>query len=375
MAESNQVRSRYDQMFAAPWRLMDLVMGFCLSPVLDRAEEVDPQAEQLYQDARRLKRDLDILFSADMRREVIVFLKHLDANREEYRKSLLLWLDLVEEFAFEVEKDLGDGTGPVKLRRVRGAVFYFLNRFSEGLQVPGIPAYFNRLALHIIIRGTVEFIVTLVNTDKVEQRSPVRAAAYNRGLWREALPREGMATAETAATPGVWRRVKERCAQWWRAVVVRVLKWYAPLIERFVNWVLDILMAPPGVSADMRRRIDKIVADFNRNAPPGQPPVEGLARWFLDVIKWVGAHGKEVRAAIDVFSIAVHWTSELSDLTRERRIELIENALILYFDDIGLSGPYFRFMLRFLVDINLDAMLFLYEKRGVPIDGRQAASL
>src|SRR5207237_9244151 len=102
----------------APWHVMDLMSAFCLSASSD-LKDVNPAAEQFYQDAQRLKADLDTVFSAENRREFLVFIKYINDHREQYRKSLLLWLDLIEEFSFEMEQDLGDGTGAVKLRRVR----------------------------------------------------------------------------------------------------------------------------------------------------------------------------------------------------------------------------------------------------------------
>ena len=354
------------QLCAAPWQVMELATAFCLAPVLDSGEP-SAEAERLNEDVEKLKRDLDILFSDDMRRQVLQFVKYLDENRGLYRRTLLLWLDLTEEVALQVEEEMGDNTGPVKLRRVRGGLFYLFSRFTESMEIPSIPRYINRLVLQAAIRGTVEFIITLVNVDKIEQRTMMPADVYRLGLWHKQLERTRLRrTSELKRTRrNVVKRAAHATSQWRRQLVVFLLKLWEPLIERCTNWILDVLLAPPRVPAGFKIKIDVLIADMTANAPPGMPPPKMLGRCFLDVMLWIGQHGKEMRAAIDAFSIAVHWTDQMGEMSREERIRLIEDALILYFEDIGLRGPYFRFVLRLLVDVGLDAIVFLYQKRGV----------
>ena len=133
-------------------------------------------------------------------------------------------------------------------------------------------------------------------------------------------------------------------------------------MDRFVNWLLDKLLAPPWVSPVFKQRVDAIVANSG-----GEPVIDELGSSFFAVIAWAGEHHNEMRAAIDALAVAVHWTADISDLTRDERIDLIAEALILYFADIGLGGPLFREMVRCLVDIGLDAVLYLYQKRDVPL--------
>ena len=355
------------QLCAAPWQLMQLATAFCVAPIVDPSFEPSPEAERLDEDVEKLKRDLEILFSDDMRRQVLQFVKYLDENRDLYRRTFLLWVDLTEEVALQVEEEMGDNTGPVKLRRVRGALFYLFSRLTESMQVPSIPRYLNRLVLQAAIRGTVEFIITLVNVDKTEQRTALPADVYRVGLWQKQLEKTRLKRADERKRirRSVVKRAAHATSQWRRRLVVALLKLWEPLIERCTNWILDVLLAPPKVPKGVKVRVDLLIAELNADAPQGMPPPEMLGRCFLDVMIWMGQHGKEMRAAIDAFSIAVHWTDQLGHMSREERIRLIEDALILYFEDIGLKGPYFRFVLRLLVDIGLDAIVFLYQKRGV----------
>ncbi len=355
---------------AAPLQMMQIAAAFCLSPMLDRDEEPEPESAELLADIKQIKRDLKILFSDDMRRQLISFIRQIDENRDLYRRTLLLWLDLTEEIALQVELDLGDGTGPVKLKRVRGGMFYLLTKFSQGLEAPGVPRFFNRLVISMAIRGTVEFIITLVNIDQHEQ-TRLPAVDLRRsdelGLWNQPLKarRKSKAQELEQISKSRVKRVTYHVRDRTRRVSVSVEKHRERLSDRIMNCLLDFLYAPPKVPAAFRMKIDRIVEQMNQEAPAGMPPITMLGRWFFDVIIWIGRHGKEVRAAIDVFSIAVHRTQLMSEMSRERRLRIIEDALISYFDELGLSGPYFQFVLRLVVDINLDGLVFLYKKRGV----------
>ena len=352
-ATQGSAGSRARDLCQAPWRLVDLLTAFCLAPLLDRGRDApDPRQEWFFREAEKLKEDLGIVFSAQSRTEILAFISYLDAHREEYRASFLLWLEVVEELSLEVELDLGDNTGPVKLRRVKAGIFYLLDRFTEGADVPGIPRYLDRFVLQIVIRGTVEFIISLVNVDKFEERPLVSVRLGERGLWTRALQRPARAGPRGRSVPS-------------RRVDVRVLKVWEPLWGRVVDCLVSWILGPPWmVSPRLKQHIDAIVARYQSGAD-GQPPLRSLATWFFDVIRWVGAHGREVRAAISALTVAIQLTAELGRLTREERIDLVEEALIRVFEDMGIGGAFFRVVLRLMLDVTLDAIVQLFEKRGV----------
>lgn len=346
----------------APWRAMELVSAFCLAPMIDQGEP-DPLAVEIHEDVQKLLGELDVIFTPQNRQNFLLWMKRIDAHRDEYRRTLLLWLDVIEEVAFEIEIDLRENTGPVKLRRVKGAVFYLLEQLTKGLQTPGVPRYLSRFGLHIAIRGTVEFLVTLDNPQKYQQSvDPI--AAKERRLWergREARPRSAFREPEETIIERLRNRLHDS------RVFVALLKWWEPIFGKFTDWVLDKFLAPPAVSLRFKRKIDQLVVKLNETIPQDYvsegAPIQGLFSFMFEGVRWIGKHGKEVRAAIDALSLAFHLTVEMSQLDRDQRIEVVKQALILYFRDRGLSGPYFEFMLRIVVDIGLDALSFLYEKQ------------
>jgi hypothetical protein len=341
---------------------MELVTAFCLAPALDSGA-TDPVADEIYLEAQGLLKDLDVIFTAENRKAIVLWIKRIDARRDEYRKNLLLWLDVIEEVAFEVEKDLGDKTGPVKLRRVKGAVFYFLEQMTKGLEVPGIPRYLNRFGVHLAIRGTVEFIVTLDNPQKYQQ-GPELVSVEERRLWGSA-PRVPRKLTPSDQAGGFIERLHDRLHD--SRAVVASLKWWEPKAESLIDWVMDKLLAPPLVSPRFKKKVDELILQLDKNidngSVPNRAPVEDMVSSLFEVVKWIGRHGTELRAAIDALSISFHLTAQVTAMERTRRIEVVKEALILYFEDRGLTGPYFKFVLTILVDLGLDALSFLYQKQ------------
>lgn len=350
----------------APWRAMELVSAFCLSPMLDRGES-DPVADDIYLEAQGLLADLDKILTPANRQAILLWIKRIEANRDVYKESLLLWLDVIEEVAFEIELDLKDNTGPVKLRRVKAAVFYLMEQMTHGAEVPGIPRYLNRFALHIAIRGTVEFIVTLNNPEKYQSAND-ESPADERQLWgKERGFRSQLYQGPRPSASFIERpldRIHDQVHN--SRVFVAFLKWWEPKVERLIDWVLDKLMSPPLVSPIFKKKVDDLILRLQKemDGKTGSPaPISDMFSNIFEVVRWIGQHGTELRAAIDVFSRAFHLTSELGSLDPERRIEVVKGTLILYFEERGLSGPYFRFMLQIIVDIGLDALSFLYKKQ------------
>ena len=99
MAQTDQLPQ---DLCVAPWKAMELVTAFCLAPALDSGA-TDPVADEIYLEAQGLLKDLDVIFTAENRKAIVLWIKRIDARRDEYRKNLLLWLDVIEEVAFEVE--------------------------------------------------------------------------------------------------------------------------------------------------------------------------------------------------------------------------------------------------------------------------------
>jgi hypothetical protein len=249
----------------------------------------------------------------------------------------------------------------VKLRQVKGALFYLLQQMTKGMEVPGIPRYLNRFGLHFAIRGAVEFIVTLDNPGKYEKgfTSP---EDQQRKLWGTA-PIEPGQKEETQGTFFERLRARLRASR----VVVAVLKWWEPKADRLTNWIMDKLLSPPVVTPGFKRKVDELILNLEKNIDQGSASqtsqIERMFAGVFEVIRWVGTHGTEVRAAIDGLSRIFHLTADMTAIDRNRRIEVLKEALILYFEDRGLTGPYFRVMVRIVVDLALDALKFLYQKQ------------
>ena len=318
--------------------IADLTVAVCLAPCLDQSSNpaAEAEAEELLLVARQIKEGLDKVLTDDVRADVVQFLTYFEQNRERYRQSALHWIDLLEDIAFYSEKMWGNGAGVKKNREVRAAIYHVLKGFfgSEGMTT--VQPWLRPIVIEIAVRATVEFLVTLDNPHDENA---------DRALWRDA-PAEGMIILKNPR--------------------VRFAQTTQTFMERFVGGLVRLVLPPPRMSGQLRRDVDKILADWaKRNAETQSEPVERVVGVIGRTMVWIGGHGDQVRAAIDVISLTIYETARLSRLDREQRLEVIKDAVILIFQDLGYRGPIFGTVVRFMVDLSADAIQHLFEKRNL----------
>lgn len=320
--------------------IADLTVAVCFAPCLDQPSNAaaESEAEELLLVAREIKEDLDQVLTDDVRADVVQFITYLEKNRARYRQSFLRWVDLLEDIAFYSEFKWGEHAGVKKNREVRAAMYHVIRGFfgTEGL--PTVRPWMRPIVIEIAVRATVEFFVTL---DK-----PRDDPFQTRELWKE-CPAEGTVR---------FKRTR-----------VQAAKASQTLMEGIVGWVVNILMPPPTIfSPQLKRDVDAILADWaKRNAETQTEPVERAMGVFGRTAGWIGQHGDQMRAAIDVVSLAIYESARLSRLDREQRLEVVKNAVVLMFQDLGYRGPIFGTVVRFMVDLSGDAIQHLFEKRNL----------
>jgi hypothetical protein len=317
--------------------IADLTVAVCLAPCLDRSMDAgeDTEARELLRVAQEVKADLDRVLTDDVRADVVQFITYLEQNRARYRQSLLRWVDLLEDIAFYSEEKWGDQAGVKKNREVRAAMYHVIRGFFGTEGVPTVKPWMRPIVIEIAVRATVEFLVTL---DKPRD-DPDRA------LWRECSPAG---------------RVRFKRAR------VEAAKASQTFLEGIVGWVVRLLMPPPILSGQLKRDVDAILADWaKRNAETQTEPVERVLGVFGRSAMWIGQHGDQMRAAVDIISLTIHETAQLSRLDQEQRLEVVKNAVVLMFQDLGYRGPIFGTMVRFMVDFTADATQHLFEKRNL----------
>jgi hypothetical protein len=317
--------------------IADLTVAVCLAPCLDRSMEPgeDSEARELLRVAQEIKGKLDEFLTDDVRADVVQFITSLEQNRGRYRQSFLRWVDLLEDIAFYSEEKWGEHAGVKKNREVRAAIYHVVRGFFGKEGLPSVRPWMRPIVIEIAVRATVEFLVTL---DK-----PRDDPGQERELWRECAP-EGQVRFKGA-------RVKAAEAG-------------QTFMEGIVAWVVRILLPPPILSGKLKRDVDAILADWaKRNAETQTEPVERALGVFGRTAMWIGQHGDQVRAAIDLISLTIYETARLSRLDREQRLEVVKNAVVLMFQDFGYRGPIFGTMVRFMVDLSGDAIEHLFEKR------------
>jgi hypothetical protein len=321
--------------------IADLTIAVCLAPCLDRGQSSAAEmseAEELLRVAQEVKWKLDeILEDGTIRAEVVQVITYLENNRERYRQSLLRWVDLLEDIAFYSETKWGDHAGVKKSREVRAALYHVIRGFFGVEGLPTVQPWMRPIVIEIATRATVEFLVTLDNPRDDDQ---------SRALWQQAPP------AGTVRTM--------------RAVRIKMSQWNQKFAERAVGFAIRMIMPPPIMSGALKRDVDAILADWaKRNASTQSEPMERVLGVFAHTGSWIGQHGDQVRAAIDLISLTIHESARLSRLDREQRLEVIKNVVILIFQDLGYRGPLFGSIVRFLVDFSADAIQHLFEKRNL----------
>jgi hypothetical protein len=330
--------SRKVELCEVPEMIADLTAVICLAPFVQQPDESTLRGGRELADAiRRIKRDLDDFLTDDVKNGMRELLDHIDRNRDRYRDAVLLWVDLMEEIAALMEHEYGDGTGAMKQRKVRAAMYYLMKSFVGNQPLPHVPPFLRPIVLEIAIRWTVEFLVTL---DNAQSQRPQ--------LWDGIVtPAKGHSRALTTE--------------------VHFVAWWEHLQERLGTWIVGWFLKPPRLTGTLRLKVDLIIRQWaERNEATGTTPVERTAGTVFQTAIWIGDHADEVRALVDLVSVAVLEAAKLSRLSRNQRIAVIKEAIvILVQEDLGFGGPLWGEIIRMVVDIMADAIDDLFRKRGL----------
>jgi hypothetical protein len=319
--------------------ITDLARAVCLAPFLDEPadSQTEDEARELLLVAQDIKADLDIVLTDDVRADLVQLIQHFENNRERYRNALVHWVDLLDDIAFYVEDKHGDGTGRLKQRQVRAALYYIFKGFLGQSGLPTLPPWSRPLLVEIAVRATVEYLVTL---DKPMSNRPE--------LWVEASP--------VGTDPkGAWKAAKTKMGNWRQTAS-----------ERIVASLIAFFLPPPTLSGQLRKDVDAILDEWaQRNRLTGTQPFERVAAPVVQTALWIGTHSVQIRAAIDAVALTVHETAQLSRLDRQQQLEVVKEAVVMMFQDLGFTGPIFGTVVRFMVDLTGDATLHLFSKRGL----------
>lgn len=323
-----------------PELIADLTAVICLAPCLgdinEPSDRVQREGRQLANSVRRIVRDLEEFLTPDVRDDIESLLDHIDRNRDRYRRAVLLWVDLLEEIAALMEREYGNQTGALKKRKVRAAMYYLVKGFVGDQPLPRIPPFLRPIVLELAIRGTIEFLVSLDNRDNPEK------------LWMKLDRPQG--------PPGTWRQTQTKAMGLWD-------RWTQVLGTVIAGWIFQ----PIKLRGKLRVKVDLILADWEkRNRETGTTPAQRTFGTVMDTARWIGQHGPQVKALIDLVTVAVCETARLSRLDRDERIEVVKQAvLIIVQEDLGFSGAIWGAVLRLLLDLMADAIDDLFRKRGL----------
>jgi len=323
-----------------PELICDLTTAICLAPFLDRDEPDSTtrrEGRDLANAIRRIRRDLERFLTPDVRDDIETLLDHIHRNRNRYRDAVLLWIDLLEEVAALMERQYGNKTGPLKNRKVRAAMYYLMKGFIGEQKLPHVPAFLRPIVLELAIRGTIEFLVSL---DHAQTPRPC--------LWEKLDAPRG--------EKGTVMRTRVHAAGWWT-------RW----MERLGAWVIGLFFRPPKLRGKLRAKVDLILAGWQeRYRATGTTPAQETFNVVMNTATWIGQHGDQVRALVDMVTVAVTEAAKLSRLSRSERIAVVKEAVVIIIqEDLGFSGPVWGVITRLMVDLLADAIEDLFQKRGL----------
>jgi hypothetical protein len=320
-----------------PELIAELTTVICLAPFLDQQDtQTSGAGRDLANAIRRIRRDLENFLTPDVLHDIETLLDHIEKNRGRYRDAILLWIDLLEEIAALMERELGDGTGPLKNRRVRAAVYHLMKGFIGDQPMPNVPAFLRPIVLEIAIRVTIEFLVALDHPERGPE------------LWERLDTRSGEKGMILRTQVATARRVED-----WK--------------ERFGAWLVRLFFRPPKLRGKLRVKVEAILARWEeRNRQTNTTPAQRTVRPIIDSALWIGRHADQVRALVDLVGVAVREAAKLSNLSRSERIDVIKEAVVILIqEDLGFSGPVWGTIMRLMVDLLADAVEDLFQKRGV----------
>lgn len=318
--------------------ISQLSSAVCFAPCIDEPEppELQAEGEEILRAARRIKRELDIALTPDVRADIVQTIDYFDRHRGDYRRAVIRWVDLLDSIAHLMESRYGDGTGAKKEREVRAAMYYIMRGFLGEQGLPTLPPWLRPIVLEVALRGTIEFIV------EVDKQTP------GRRLWADVDP-SGEPT----------RLFSQR-------TYAKVAKWRETASERFVAFMIRIFLPPPKLSGKLKPQVDAILKDWERrNRRDGGNPLRRAVTNFVISTRWIAEHSEQVRAALRAITIAVHEAARFQHLDGPDQLEAVKVAIVVMFRDFGYSGPLFERIVRVMVDLLADATRHLFAKYNV----------
>ena len=335
------------ELCAAPLRVAEVISALLLAPCFGGPAssgdtETDREAAILLENARQIKRNLDDFLTDDVRHDIVDLIHHISRNSKEYRRAAVLWVDLVEEVSILMEREYGDDMGPVKLRKVRAAMYYLVKGFLGDQELPLGPIL-RPVVLEITVRAAVELIISLVN-----------ARSSQPSLWREVNVTPMRARQQHPIVVGYKGA--------WIPFITGIESFLTKMVATFARLVFE----QPRLNGRLKAKVESILDDWaERNALTGTTPIGRATQPIFDAVRWVGTHADQVRSLIDALSIAILEGARLSDLNRRQRIEATAQAMVDLFYELGYRGPVFEMLIRLAVEMMADAIEHLYVKRGV----------
>ncbi len=269
--------------------------------------------------------------------DLLTVLGEAKQSAPEIRRTIVVWVDLVEVLVQDAERRYGSGSklGSIKKADVQAVVYYLVK--SSRFDVPFVPRRIRPLVVDVATGWITDVVVDVANHYGLWVLPEDQPRRTFRGAVRALLGRLGAllrrvgALLLVVATPFVW-------------LAVHVAGW---LRER-----------PP-----LSPRLRAAVAAIEQEAMISRPS-EHLS--VVDsLVGWLVSHPRQTVACIRLVFAAVDQVESFTAMSGPEKKAYATDLVMIALEDLGLPRDgFFNVVIEAIVDGTIEAAVAMFNKRG-----------
>jgi hypothetical protein len=289
-------------------------------------QRVEQRAE-IRENLWRLRRAYSELVGEQGLDELIRSLAAVTPEPKELQRALVVWIDFLEVLIQDAERHFGStrGLGAYKAQQVKAAMLRIV--LASRLDIPRVPAVLEPFAVEIAVDWSIDTVVDLLNRHQLWQPGPPAGALRPSFL--------------------------DRLTAWLSAPLRWCERWLELAARRLV-------LARHPLSPFVRSAVQAVERE-----PLFQPKV--MAGNAVRLLRWLGEHGQQVTALVEIVAEAAHIAEEFADLEGPEKKQFVIDLVLAALEDLGflrpaagLSHPFFEWLL----DESIEVVVHLFRKRG-----------
>jgi len=263
------------------------------------APTTTPVDAPLQHEVQRLVRSLQEALRGGLADDFADVFRALTEHGDELRSAAVIWIEAIQRLVQAAEQRYPSKHGALKKSVVKSAARYVIER--DRFDVPGIPAYLEPFVIDVAVDWTIDVLVQV---------------SKDHGLW------------DTGKNTGyhLW------------SPVTRTL----PVLAAIGNRVWPVLLAVPlavwrflernaYLTPELKAALDDVV---KRRLLSRKMDLLGRAP---DAIVWIGEHGEELKAVVQVAAEAVQLAEGFVDKSGPEKHDYARSLILAALQELGIS--------------------------------------